>query len=314
MVLTGTPLENKLEELYSVMQVVDPFKLGPLHLYLSNHQIKEIETEKVIGYKNLDLIKASIKDVVLRRTKKKVLKQLPKRQDKVVFVPMTKTQMQMHEEFQHEVSILVHKWRRYGFLKESDRNKLLINLNCIRMVSDSTFILDQQTRFDTKIEELMNILEEIFLTTDEKVVIFSQWELMTRLVARELEQREIKYENLHGGIPSHKREVLFTNFNTDELIKVFLSTDAGGVGLNLQSASYLINLDLPWNPAVLEQRIGRIHRIGQKKNISVINLVSKDTIEERMLNVIQFKNHCLWEFWTMGRVAFLWEIRNSSAL
>ncbi|MCP4123704.1 MAG: DEAD/DEAH box helicase [Bacteroidetes bacterium] len=289
LVLTGTPLENKLEELYSVMQVVDPFKLGPLHYYLSNHQIRAAETGKVIGYKDLNLIKEAINDVVLRRTKKKVLKQLPKRQDKVIFVPMTETQMKMHGEFQYDVCILVNKWRRHGFLNESDRNKLLINLNCMRMVSDSTFILDQQTRFDTKVDELMNILENIFTTTEEKVVIFSQWERMTRLVAKELDNRKIKYENLHGSIPSHKREALFTNFNSDEATKVFLSTDAGGVGLNLQSASYLINLDLPWNPAVLEQRIGRIHRIGQKKNISVINLVSKDTIEERMLDVIQFK-------------------------
>ena len=79
------------------------------------------------------------------------------------------------------------------------------------------------------------------------------------------------------------------NFTNDINCKVFLSTDAGGVGLNLQSAAYMINLDIPWNPAVLEQRIGRIYRLGQKKNVSIINLVSQGSIEHRMLDVLKFK-------------------------
>jgi superfamily II DNA/RNA helicase len=106
----------------------------------------------------------------------------------------------------------------------------------------------------------------------------------------ELDQRKIKYESLHGGVPSKDREKLFDNFRNDPESKVFLSTDAGGVGLNLQSASLLVNLDLPWNPAVLEQRIGRIHRMGQKKNVQIINLIAKGTIEEEMLAKLKFKS------------------------
>jgi len=99
----------------------------------------------------------------------------------------------------------------------------------------------------------------------------------------------VKFQYLHGGIPGADRGKLFENFNNDPDCRVFLSTDAGGVGLNLQAASLLINLDIPWNPAVLEQRIGRIYRIGQKRNVSIINMVSTGTIEHKMLGVLSFK-------------------------
>jgi len=160
----------------------------------------------------------------------------------------------------------------------------------MRMVCDSTYILDQKTRFDTKIDELQAILDEFLDESDEKAVIFSQWERMTRLVAAELDKKGIRYEYLHGGVPSAKRKDLMDNFMTNPDCRVFISTDAGSTGLNLQAASLVVNLDLPWNPAVLEQRIARIHRMGQKNNIQVINFVSVGTIEEQMLTKLNFKS------------------------
>lgn len=288
-VLTGTPIENRLEELYSIVQFIDPFRLGPLYQFLEAHQILD-DHGKVVGYKDLNHIHRILSDIVLRRTKKEVLSQLPSRTDKHLFVPLTREQADIHEDFADAVARLVNKWKRLGFLDEKDRQRLLSALNCMRMVSDSTYILDQQTRFDTKITELMSILDTVFATDSEKVVIFSQWERMTRLVRAELENRKIRYSYLHGGVPSHKRKPLLDDFHGQSDCRVFLSTDAGGVGLNLQAASLLINLDIPWNPAVLEQRIGRIHRHGQKRNINVINLVSRQSIEERMLEVLKFKS------------------------
>ncbi len=289
LVLTGTPLENKLEELFSIVQFVNPFVLGPYHEFMHNHQIKD-DNGKIIGYKDLNKIGEMLSEVMIRRTKKEVLTQLPERMDKVLFVPMTEYQTELHEEFKGVVARLIYKWRKMGFLSENDRNRLLINLNMMRMACDSSFILDQETRHDTKVEELMNIIDEVDQQQTSKIVVFSQWERMTRIISQELDKKDIKYEYLHGGVPSKKREALFDNFNNDPEVKVFLSTDAGGTGLNLQAASYLVNIDLPWNPAVLEQRIARIHRIGQKKNISVINLVSAGTIEHRMLDVLSFKS------------------------
>lgn len=288
-VLTGTPLENKLEELYSIIQFVDRFKLGALFRFLEAHQVTD-ETGKVVGYRDLNKINQLLSDIMIRRTKKEVLKQLPKRVDKNLFVPMTEKQMEIHEDYHDMASRIARKWRNYGFLSEQDRQRLLMALNCMRMVCDSTYILDQETRHDTKIDELMSILEEALEDNEQKVVVFSQWERMTRLVATALETRGVKFENLNGSVPSEKRKALFENFNNDPESRVFLSTDAGGVGLNLQAASVLINLDIPWNPAVLEQRIARIYRLGQKRNVSIINMVSTGTIEHKMLDVLSFKS------------------------
>ncbi len=290
LVLTGTPVENKIEDLYSLMQIVNPYMLGSLHNFLSSHQIQDGDSGKVVGYKNLNEIGNLLKDVMLRRTKTEVLKDLPKRMDKNLFVPMTHQQSELHTEYGDAVARLVSKWKRIKFLSEEDRQMLMINLNRMRMVCDSTYIIDQETNFQTKLDEVRNILDEILEMPNEKVVIFSQWERMTRLVAIILKERNIGFEYLHGGIPGNKRGSLYTNFNTDPNCRVFLSTDAGGVGLNLQAAAYMINLDIPWNPAVLEQRIGRIYRLGQKKNVSIINLVSQDSIEHGMLGLLKFKS------------------------
>lgn len=287
-VLTGTPLENKLEDLYALTQFVNQYKLPPLYRFLDRYQILG-ENGQVKGYKNLKEIAIIMADCMIRRTKKEVLQDLPKRLDKVLFVPMTPQQLELHREFADTVARLVAKWRNHHFLSEADRRRLILSLSQMRMVADSTYILDQQSRFDTKINELMYIFEEALTNPEQKVVVFSQWERMTRLVAQELEAADTGFAYLHGGVPSADRADLMRRFQQDPDCRVFLSTDAGGVGLNLQTASMLVNLDIPWNLAVLEQRISRIHRMGQKENITVINMVSAETIEHRMLSVLEFK-------------------------
>jgi len=164
-------------------------------------------------------------------------------------------------------------------------------LGQMRMLADSTFIIDQdkEKRRDTKVGELMNILTDALEGTEAKVVVFSEWERMARLVAMELDNRDIRYEFLHGSVPAQKRDELIRRFENESDCRIFLSTDAGSTGLNLQAASIIINLDLPWNPAVLEQRVGRIYRIGQEMPVQVISLVSKDSIEEEMIGRLHFK-------------------------
>ena len=287
-ILSGTPLENKLEELFSVMQLVDQFCLAPYYQFRALC-IQTDELGKIIGYKNLNRVGEIIKDRLIRRRKKDVALQMPKRQDKNLIIPITQQQMDIHEDFRTGVARLLQKWTANHFLSEKDRKQLLLFLSQMRMVCDSTYILDQKTRFDTKVKEVMNILQDIVDSGDEKVVVFSQWERMTRLVAQELDKRDIGYEYLHGGVPSVKRKDMVSNFSDLPESRVFLSTDAGSTGLNLQAASIVINLDLPWNPAVLEQRIARIYRLGQTRNIQVINLVAKDTFEEQMIGKLRFK-------------------------
>lgn len=288
-VLSGTPLENKIEELYAIAQYVNPYCLGPYYQFIDKCLVRS-DTGKTIGYKNLNVVGELIKEILIRRKKADVNIQLPARMDKILFVPMTKVQQEMHEEFKSALAQLIMKWQKMRFLSESDRQRLLLLMNQMRMVCDSTYVLDQKSRNDTKIDELQAILDEFLDESQEKAVIFSQWERMTRLVAAELDKKGIRYEYLHGGVPSAKRKDLMDNFMNNPDCRVFLSTDAGSTGLNLQAASLIVNLDLPWNPAVLEQRIARIHRMGQKNNVQVINFVSTGTIEEQMLTKLNFKS------------------------
>jgi superfamily II DNA or RNA helicase len=288
-VLTGTPLENRLAELHSIVEFIDRHRLGPLFRFLDAHRVAEPETGKVVGYRDLGAIGATLAPVLIRRTKDEVLRQLPERMDKTFFVPMTREQARIHRENQEAVARIVAKWRRHRFLSEADRHRLMCALQYMRMACDNTWLIDQKTRFGPKLDELDTLLGELFERPEAKAVVFSQWRRMNDLVAQRLQDRGVRHLYLHGGVPSKKRKELLRAFHEDADARVFLSTDAGGTGLNLQCASSVINLDLPWNPAVLEQRIGRVHRIGQRRPVQVINFVSEGTIEHGMLQVLAFK-------------------------
>lgn len=289
--LSGTPLENKLDELVSIVQLADPYCLAPLYRFRYDHIITDPESGKAVGYKNLGDIRERLKGTLIRRTKQGVRLQLPERTDQFLLMPMTPEQSSRHEELGAAVARLVSKWKHTQSLSEEERRRLMLMLGQMRMLADSTFIIDQdkENRHDVKVAEVMNILDDALNGGTAKIVIFSEWERMVRLVAMELEARGIRHEFLHGGVPAQKRNELIEQFNNESNCRIFLSTDAGSTGINLQTASILINLDLPWNPAVLEQRIGRIHRIGQEEPIQVLNLVSKNSIEEQMIERLRFK-------------------------
>lgn len=287
-VLTGTPIENRIEELHSIMEFVDRHRLGPLYRFLHTHRLLD-DGGKVIGYQHLECVRQSLDGIMIRRKKKDVLKQLPGRMDKHFFVPMTKEQWDIHEENYEIVTRIAAKWRRYKFLSEADHRRLQIALNMMRMAADNTYLVDKQNVHGPKLDELAILLRELVIEGGEKVVIFSQWRLMTELVERTLCKNGIAYVHLNGGVPSKDRRNLMIRFREDPACMVFLSTDAGGVGLNLQSGSVVINMDIPWNPAILEQRIGRVHRLGQHRPVTVINFVSRESIEERILDLLKFK-------------------------
>jgi superfamily II DNA or RNA helicase len=288
-VLTGTPLENRLEELVSLVQFVDKHRLGPTFRFLDRHQVREEDSGRVVGYRNLDEVGQTLEPILLRRRKDQVLEQLPERLEKRLYVPMTPQQMELHDENRETVAKIVHKWRRYHFLSESDQRRLMIAMQNMRMSCDSTYLLDQKTDFGHKISELELLLEDLYQESEVKAVIFSQWVRMHELVERRLVDRGWDRVLFHGGIPTPKRKGLIQRFRDEDDCRAFLSTDAGGVGLNLQHANVVINLDMPWNPAVLEQRIGRVHRLGQQRPVQVVNFVAQGTIEEGMLSLLGFK-------------------------
>jgi hypothetical protein len=130
---------------------------------------------------------------------------------------------------------------------------------------------------------------DLVLEGDRKAVVFSEFERMTRLAGEELRKLGIGFVSLHGGVPARQRGALMEKFRNDPACKVFLSTDAGGVGLNLQSASVVVNFEPPWNPARLEQRIGRVHRLGQSRPVHVIHMLTEKSIEDREWETMALK-------------------------
>lgn len=287
-VLTGTPLENRLEELHSIVQFIDRYRLGPLFRFLDKHQITD-DGGKVVGYQHLGEVTRTLEPVLIRRTKAEVLKDLPGRLDKHLFLPMTPQQLAYHDEYKDVVARLVSKWRKHRFLSDADQRRMQAALQSMRMVCNSTYLLDAGTDSGSKADEVIAHLGELLEEKDAKAVVFSQWVGSHEMLIRRLPRLGVDHAFLHGGIPAKKRGDLIDRFRQDPKCRVFLSTDAGGIGLNLQNASSVLVMDQPWNPALLEQRIGRVHRLGQAKPVNVLHFVSKGTIEEGILDLQKFK-------------------------
>jgi SNF2 family DNA or RNA helicase len=283
-VLTGTPLENKLEELYSIVQFVDDRRLGPAFQFLHDHRLLD-DQGKVIGYRNLDSLREKLEPILLRRTRAEVLTQLPARTDNTIYVEMADEQRRLYAEHQQTLARLVAR----KYLTEVDRRRILACLSNLRMLCNSTFLLDKETNVSPKLEEFGELLRELLGAGPHKVVVFSQWELMLRKAAEVVHQQGLGHTLLCGNVPGKERRALLERFRDDPDCRVFLSTDAGGTGLNLQSADTVINLEVPWNPAVLEQRIARVHRMGQHRPVQVFHLVTRDSIEERVLRALTVK-------------------------
>ena len=286
-VLTGTPLENRLEDLYSLMQVVDPRILGPLWRFHADFHVLD-DRGHVLGYRNLGELRRRLSPVLLRRDRRLVRDQLPERIQQQLDVPLTRLQRDVHDDAVDSARrIAAIRHRRP--LTPSEKLRLLQSLQRARMVCDSLGLVDKETVGSPKLDELRRLLDELVVGTGRKVVIFSEWERMTAAAADVARDLGLGVLRLHGGVPSARRGDLIQRFESDDRAQVFLSTDAGGVGLNLQCASLLINLDLPWNPAVLEQRIGRIHRLGQSEPAHVVLLVAEESYETAVGTLLKGK-------------------------
>ena len=159
-----------------------------------------------------------------------------------------------------------------------------------RMAADSTALVDKKPPgYSSKLQAIDELFEQLFVDGDHKAVLFSEWTSMLDLIQPLLDKRGVQYVRLEGSVPQGKRQQLVHEFQTNPNCRVFLSTNAGSTGLNLQAADTVVNVDLPWNPAVLEQRIARAHRMGQKRPVNVYILVTQGTLEEQMLTTISQK-------------------------
>ncbi|MDI9445291.1 MAG: C-terminal helicase domain-containing protein, partial [Planctomycetota bacterium] len=159
-----------------------------------------------------------------------------------------------------------------------------------RMSADITFLCDKQRPgHSSKLERLEELIEQLFAEQDRKAVLFSEWTTMLDLLELILKRRQLPHVRLDGSVPQKKRQELIHEFQHNPACRLFVTTNAGATGLNLQAANTVLNVDLPWNPAVLEQRIGRAHRMGQKNPVQVFLLVTEETLEERLLTTLSAK-------------------------
>lgn len=285
LVLTGTPLENRLDDLYSIVQFVDDCRLGPGFRFFNHHRILD-EKGKVLGYKNLADLRLQLQPVLLRRTRESVRLELPPRTTDIIRIPPTQEQLDLHNAHMQVVASIVRK----RFISEMDLMRLQKGLLMCRMTANSTFLVDKKKpAYSSKLEHLSELIEQLFEEPGRKVVLFSEWTTMLDLIEPLLKKRKIPFVRLDGSVPQKKREELVHRFQKDDSCGMFLTTNAGSVGLNLQAANTVINVDLPWNPAVLEQRIARAHRMGQKQPIQVYVLVTEKTLEENLLATIAAK-------------------------
>lgn len=288
-VLSGTPLENRLEDLYSLMQVVDPHVLGPLWRYRVDFHVTD-DKGKVLGYRNLSELRRRLKRVMLRRDRRLVRDQLPDRITQRIDVELTEAQWELHNAALTAAGHIAQIAKRRP-LTPGEQNRMMSALQTARMACDAAGLVDKETQGSPKLDELSNLLDELCVQSGLKMVIFSQWELMTQMAEQRVRALGLGCVRLHGGIPTDRRGALMDRFRDDDAVQVFISTDAGATGLNLQNASVLINLDIPWNPAVLEQRNARVHRLGQRNKVQIILLVAAGAYEESVLYLVEGKRN-----------------------
>ncbi len=307
-ILTGTPLENRLTELHSLVEFLHPRALGPRWRMLPFHAITDPQG-RVLAYEGFDVLRGRLRGFFLRRERKEVLDQLPERTENTYWTGMTPDQRRPYRKLARKVATLV---ARKTPLKPSELRALLQALTSMRILCNAlgqyewrrherlaldghaASPADVKALNSPKLEEFVCVLEELLDESTTKVVVFSQWERMLRLahfMARELlDRRGERAEIFHGGLTGRARSRLLDAFRDDPELRVLFSTDAGGQGLNLQeAASVVVNMEVPWNPAVLEQRIGRVHRIGQRRSVQVLHFVTRDAIEERVRQVVEDK-------------------------
>ena len=280
--LTGTPLENSILELWSIFDFIMPGYLASLAKFQAKYNIKDFDEEANKLLKGLSTI---INPFILRRRKKDVIKELPDKLINDIYIDMSYDEKKIYvaelERVQKEMNEIIET---EGMSKA--RFLILQLLTKLRQICiDPSLVFDGITNMSHKMEMLLNIINE-YTSNDHKILIFSSFKKAIDKVGLLLNDEKIKYYRIDGGVSSKDRIKMVDDFKALDDAKVFLITlKAGGTGLNLTSADVVIHLDLWWNPQVENQATDRAHRIGQTKNVEVIHLINKGTIEEKILDL-----------------------------
>ena len=278
--LTGTPIENHLGELWSQMEFLNPGILGRKDHYMERFAKPAANGNKEV----LKTLKKIVTPFILRRTKEEVAKELPDKMESIIRCTMTREQREFYRQIRdHYKSSILETVEKKGV----GRSKIMVleGLLRLRQAANHPALLGAADCSSGKFQQLLELLSES-IDGGHKVLIFSQFTKMLKLIKDELIARNIPFEYLDGRTPQAKRKERVKNFQENPEIRAFLiSLKAGGFGLNLTAADYVFIVDPWWNPAVELQAIDRTHRIGQTRKVVTYRLISKDSVEEKVLSL-----------------------------
>ena len=279
--LTGTPIENSIMELWSIFDFILPGYLDNITKFRKKYKnsLNNLDSKKIFNLKNI------VSPFILRRTKNEVLTELPEKVENNMIVELSKEQKKLYMAYVKRAKKELRK-----FDKEENNNlKVLAILTKLRQICNSPQLFDEDyTGEVAKIELLKELMPDI-LSNGHRILIFSQFLGTLEEIKEELEKEKVEYFYIDGSVKSKERMEISKKFNSGEGQVVLISLKAGGTGLNLIGADVVIHYDPWWNFAVENQASDRAHRIGQKKSVQVIKLITEGTIEEKIIKIQENK-------------------------
>ena len=279
--LTGTPIENSIMELWSIFDFILPGYLDNITKFRKKYKnsLNNPDSKKIFNLKNI------VSPFILRRTKDEVLTELPEKVENNMIVELSKEQKKLYMAYVKRA-----KKELREFDKEENNNlKVLAILTKLRQICNSPQLFDENyTGKVAKIELLKELMPDI-LSNGHRILIFSQFLGTLEEIKEELEKEKVEYFYIDGSVKSKERMEISKKFNSGEGQVVLISLKAGGTGLNLIGADVVIHYDPWWNFAVENQASDRAHRIGQKKSVQVIKLITEGTIEEKIIKIQENK-------------------------
>ena len=282
--LTGTPVENRLSELWSIFDYLMP---GFLYRYKKFREEVEIPAVQNSDEDAMKRLQKMIRPFVLRRLKKEVLTDLPDKLEENMFVQLTGEQQKLYDAHVKRMMLMLDKQSEEEF--KTSKITILAELTKLRQICcDPSLIFADYKADSAKVDMCLNMISNA-VESGHKILLFSQFTTMLDHLAKRLEEEKISYYMLTGSTSKEKRAQMVENFNTDDTQVFCISLKAGGTGLNLTAADIVIHFDPWWNLAVQNQATDRAHRIGQKNVVNVYKLIVKDTIEENILKLQEKK-------------------------
>ena len=273
--LTGTPLQNHLAEIWALFEVAVPGLLGSFNRF-ADRFVLPIERDK--DREQQRLLKRLISPFILRRTKADVLNELPEKTETTIKVTLSPEERALYEQLREETQINLQTG-------EINPIQALASLMKLRQAACSPELVDSKLRLpSSKTQAFLGLVHNL-MENRHRALVFSQFTGHLALIRRALEQEGIAYLYLDGAVTSSRRQKLVEEFEQGEMPLFLISLKAGGTGLNLTAADYVIHLDPWWNPAVEDQASDRAYRIGQERPVTVYRLIAADTVEEKILKL-----------------------------